>query len=93
MHPHVLGEVALSSLNNRAIVLESMRDIPQAAVATEDEVCRFIGDHALFGLSIGYTDAHLLAAAKLSPGTQLWTGDRRLSAASIRLGFAYALPH
>lgn len=93
MHPHVLGEIALGSLKNRAIVLESMRDLPQAAVATEGEVFRFIGDHALFGLGIGYTDAHLLAAAKLSPGTQLWTRDRRLSAASIRLGFAYALPH
>lgn len=92
MHPHVLGEIALGNLKNRTIVLESMRDLPQAALATEAEVYRFIGDHALFGLGIGYTDPHLLAAAKLSPGTQLWTRDRRLSAAGTRLGLAYALP-
>lgn len=93
MHPHVLGEIALGSLKNRAVVLESMRDLPQAAVATDEEVFRFIEDHALFGLGIGYTDAHLLAATKLSPGTQLWTRDRRLSTVSARLGLAYALPH
>lgn len=93
MHPHVLGEIALGSLKNRATVLESMRDLPQAAVATEDEVFRFIEAHTLFGLGIGYTDAHLLAAVKLTQGTQLWTRDRRLSAASVRLGLAYASPH
>lgn len=38
MHPHVLGEMALGSLKNRATVLESMRDLPQAAVATQNEV-------------------------------------------------------
>ena len=92
MHPHVLGEIALGNLKNRAIVLESMRDLPQADVATEAEVFRFIGEHSLFGLGIGYTDAHLLAAAKLSPSTQLWTRDRRLIAAGARLGLAYALP-
>lgn len=93
MHPHVLGEIALGSLTNRATVLESMRDLPQAAVATEDEVFRFIKTHTLFGLGTGYTDAHLLAAAKLTPGTQLWTRDRRLNTVSVRLGLAYALPH
>ncbi len=93
MHPHVLGEIALGSLKHRAVVLEAMQNLPPAIVATDDEVFRFIDHHALFGLGVGYTDAHLLAATKLSPGTRLWTRDRRLSAASIRLGFAYALPH
>lgn len=93
MHPHVLGEIAVGNLKNRAGVLESMRDLPQASVATEAEVFRFIDAHTLFGLDIGYTDAHLLAATRLAPGTQLWTRDRRLSAASVRLGLAYALPN
>ncbi|MGQ5490912.1 type II toxin-antitoxin system VapC family toxin [Thauera sp. ZXT1-4] len=93
MHPYVLGEIALGSLQNRTVVLEAMRGLPTVTVATDDEVFRFIGTHALFGLGIGYTDAHLLAATKLSPGTRLWTRDRRLSEAAARLGIAYELAH
>ncbi|MBS0510661.1 MAG: type II toxin-antitoxin system VapC family toxin [Proteobacteria bacterium] len=93
MHPHVLGEIALGSLKNRAAVLGAMSDLPQTVVATDDEVLRFIDTHALFGLGIGYTDAHLLAAAMLVPGTRVWTRDRRLNAASLRLALAYGLAH
>jgi predicted nucleic acid-binding protein len=93
MHPHVLGEIALGSLQNRTVVLEAMRNLPTVTVATDDEVFRFIGAHALFGLGIGYTDAHLLAATKLSPGTRLWTRDRRLSDAAAQLRIAYELTH
>ena len=32
----------------------------------------------LWGRGIGFLDAHLLAAARLTPGTRLWTRDRRL---------------
>jgi predicted nucleic acid-binding protein len=93
MHPHVLGEIALGSLKNRAAVLGAMSDLPQTVVATDEEVLGFIATHALFGLGIGFTDAHLLAAAMLVPGTRLWTRDRRLSAASLRLGLAHGLSH
>lgn len=93
MHPHVLGEIALGSLKNRAAVLDAMSDLPQTVVATDEEVLGFIATHALFGLGIGFTDAHLLAAAMLVPGTRLWTRDRRLSAASLRLGLAHVLSH
>ena len=106
MHPHVLGEIALGSLKHRAVVLEAMQNLPPAIVATDDEVFRFIDHHALFGLGVGYTDAHLLAglgvgytdahllaATKLSPGTRLWTRDRRLGSATARLGIAYELAH
>lgn len=45
----------------------------------------FIDAEALFGLGIGYVDAHLLAATRLTPGTRLWGRDRRLAAAAARL--------
>lgn len=93
MHAYVLGELALGNLKNREAVLGSMSDLPQAVVATDDEVLRFIDMHALFGLGIGYIDAHLLAAVTLSPGAKLWTRDRRLSGASARLGLSYAQGH
>ena len=36
--------------------------LPEAATATDEEVQQFIESNALFGLGIGYIDAHLLAA-------------------------------
>ena len=66
MHPYVLGEVGLGNLKNRAAVLGAMSDLPLAVAATDDEVLRFIDARALFGLGIGYIDAHLLAAAMLA---------------------------
>jgi predicted nucleic acid-binding protein len=62
-------------------------------VATELEVMRFIDQKGLFGLGIGYIDAHLLAAAMLTPGSLLWTRDKRLRAASARLGIAANTSH
>jgi len=47
-----------------------------------------IEEHSLFGRGIGYIDAHLLAAMRLTPGARLWTRDKRLSAvaANLQLG-------
>jgi predicted nucleic acid-binding protein len=84
-HPFVTGELALGNLRQRDLVLNTLRDLPQASVATEQEVLRFINRHALFGLGIGYVDAHLLAAVQLTAGAALWTRDRRLHRAADQL--------
>jgi predicted nucleic acid-binding protein len=47
----------------------------------------------VFGQGIGYVDAHLLAAARLSPDTKLWSRDKRLAAAAERLGVAARVMH
>ena len=92
-HRFVTGELALGNLRNRDIVLGALQNLPQACVATDEEVLRFIAQHALFGTGIGYIDAHLLAAVRLSPGTLLWTRDKRLLAASGRLVLCANLTH
>lgn len=92
-HPFVLGELALGKLRNRDTVLGALQDMPQAAVATEPEVLRLIGEKGLFGLGIGYIDAHLLAAVLLTPGSLLWTRDKRLLAASAQLGITANTTH
>ncbi|MEO9132069.1 MAG: type II toxin-antitoxin system VapC family toxin [Sphingomonas sp.] len=86
-HPFVIGELALGSLARRDLVLGALRDLPQAASAKDEEVFAFIEQHSLFGLGIGYVDAHLLAATLLS-GAQLWTRDRRLREVAQRLRIA-----
>ena len=87
-HPFVVGELALGSLKNRDSILGNLKGLPQAATATDGEVQQFIESNALFGLGIGYIDAHLLAAVRLNTGTQLWTRDKRLSAIANRMGVA-----
>jgi predicted nucleic acid-binding protein len=86
--PFVTGELALGSLQQRKAILALMQDLPQATIATEDEVFRFIEQNSLYGLGIGYVDAHLLAAVRLSPGTSLWSLDKRLQGVAEKLSVA-----
>ncbi|MDM8358733.1 type II toxin-antitoxin system VapC family toxin [Pandoraea communis] len=92
-HPYVIGELALGSLKNRDVVISTLRDLPRVAVATDDEVLHFIGEQTLFGLGIGYVDAHLLAATRLTPGAAIWTRDKRLAATAERLSLAAKILH
>lgn len=93
-HPWVTGEIALGNLNRRAEVIGLLHGLPQATVATSDEVLRLIEQEGLYGAGIGYVDAQLLAAARLTPDTALWTRDKRLSAVATRLGLDFApIPH
>ena len=87
-HCFVTGEVALGNLRERALVLGALRELPQAAVASDDEVLHFIDRQALFGLGIGYVDAHLLAAVQLTAGAKLWTRDKRLQTVAAQLGLS-----
>jgi len=85
-HPFVIGELALGNLRQRDVILNALQSLPRASVAADDEVLRFIGQQALSGLGIGYIDAHLLAATRLTAGAFLWTRDKRLDAAARMLG-------
>jgi predicted nucleic acid-binding protein len=88
VHPFVIGELALGNVRQRANLLAELQNLPQAPVASDQEVLRFIELHELFGLGIGYVDAHLLAAVRLSAGSSLWTRDKRLLAIAVHLGMA-----
>jgi len=90
-HPFVIGELALGSLRQRESILAALQDLPQAMVASETEVLRFIDQEGLYGRGIGYVDAHLLASGRLTSGASLWTRDKRLLAVAGQLGLAAAL--
>ena len=92
-HPHVIGELALGQLRQRQTILNDLADLPSANVAAEDEVFRFIDENKLYGSGIGYIDAHLLAAVRLTPGTSIWTKDRRLLSVAKKLSLAARLSH
>lgn len=88
-HPFVIGELALGNPRQRDVVLDALADLPPAQVATDAEALRFIARHGLAGNGVGYIDVHLLAAARLTPGANLWTGDRRLHGLAAKLGLAF----
>ncbi len=92
-HPYIMGEIALGSLQQREFVLRALRRLPQATVASDQEVLCLIDRQPLFGRGIGYVDAHLLAAARLTADTRLWTRDKRLQTVAAELGLAAMLPH
>ena len=87
-HAFVIGELALGDLRQRDLILDALNDLPRVVTATEQEVLHFIGKHKLHGSGIGYIDAHLLAAVRLTPGSVLWTRDKRLLESANRLGLA-----
>jgi hypothetical protein len=91
-HPFVIGELALGNLPRRDQPLRALQDLPQASVATDREVLHFVDRHRLFGLGVGYVDAHLLASVSLTAGAGLWTRDRQLGRAADRLGLAIRSP-
>src|SRR5438876_1717193 len=76
-HPWIVGELALDHLSKRHEVLRLLGGLPQATVATEEEIMTLIDRHRLYGLGlgIGYVDAQLLAATQLTADAALWTGD------------------
>ena len=85
IHPWVIGELACGNLHNRTQVLELLQGLPAATVASDAEVLLLIERDRLMGRGIGYVDAHLLAAARLSH-CLLWTQDRRLAAVAQEQG-------
>ncbi len=87
-HPWVVGELSLGCLAQRHEVIGLLGGLPQATVATDEEVMTLINRHQLYGLGIGYVDVQLLAATQLTPDAALWTADRRLVAAASRVGCA-----
>ena len=90
VHPFVIGEIALGSMKRYDAVIEAMTILRAAPVAADEDVRFMINQHAIMGTGIGYVDAHILASAKLVPGSSIWTRNKRLNAVAQRLGVAWA---
>ena len=88
-HPFILGELACGTLAQREVFLSLLGNLPQSRLASHYKVMQFIQAQQLIGLGIGYVECHLLASAKLSGGTSLWTRDKRLKTAAITLELAF----
>jgi predicted nucleic acid-binding protein len=88
-HPFVVGEVAMGSLRHRHSLLQMMDELPCAWVGSDGEVRRFVEKHSLFASGVGYIDAHLLVAVRLTPDGLLWTRDKRLHKVAADMSIAF----
>lgn len=89
-HPMIVTELACGTPPApRARTLTDIATLPQARQANLDEVRELIEREQLFGLGCGLVDLALLTSALLTPGSQLWTQDRRLEQLAERFGIAY----
>jgi predicted nucleic acid-binding protein len=75
IHPFIIAELALGSLQERAKTLALLDLLPQVRVAQLSEVRLMIEARRLYNLSTGLTDAHLIAAVFINPSMLLWTRD------------------
>jgi predicted nucleic acid-binding protein len=91
-HPMVIGELTLGSLSQRRAVLDNLSELPTLTVATHYEVMYLVDQRRLFGQGLSLVDAHLLTSVLLSPGAELWTRDKKLTAAATQVGVAFADP-
>jgi predicted nucleic acid-binding protein len=86
-HPMVILEIAcgtppaprIQTLNNLGL----LQTCNQASLS---EVLEFIEHEKLYGLGCGLVDVALLASTLITPGTELWTLDKRLADLARRFG-------
>ena len=81
MHTAVRGELACGCLAERSQTLRYLGALPRAKTATDAEILQLIEDRKLWGLGVGWINAHLIASSLLSRCV-LWTLDRRLKQAA-----------
>ena len=60
--------------------------VTQSPTLDHVELLTLVTAHGLWGKGLSPVDAHLLGSVLLSPGTGLWTRDKRLKASARSLG-------
>jgi len=90
-HQMVLAELACGTPPApRSKTLGDIGLLRQAHPVSMAELMAFIERQRLYGLGCGLVDLALLASTLVTPGTELWTRDKRLAASAQRLGVMYS---
>ena len=92
IHPWIVAELALGSLQDRTTTLRMLDNLPHVRMAQISELRLMVETRPLYGVGIGLIDAHLVASVLLSQPTLLWTKDRRLRQVAVGLGIHAKLP-
>ena len=92
VHPLIIGELACGTPPDRVRTLSDLGGLQQTRQASLREVLAFIEQEHLFGFGCGIVDLLLLASTLITPGVELWTLDKRLSALAERFGVLHRPP-
>jgi len=92
-HPGVIEEISLGNLSRREKVIGFFEDLHRIIPVSHEEYLLTVRARTLWGRGLGAIDVHLLAAVLVTPGTKLWTRDRKLKECAQELGVAYTLQH
>jgi len=88
-HPLIVTELACGTPPApRSRTLADVATLSSVHQATQDEIRGFIEREQLYGLGCGVVDLALLASTLLTPGSRLWSLDRRLAQLAQRFGVA-----
>lgn len=89
-HPMVVTELACGTPPApRMRTLTDIALLPQTRQATLNEVRELVEREKLFGLGCGLVDLALLTSILLTPGSSLWTRDKRLAQLAARFAVSY----
>lgn len=88
-HPFITGELAVGHLPDWTGTIDALTQLIQAKVASEAEFLTLISTERLAATGLGFVDVHLLASCRITPGTRLWTRDKRLHASAVSLDVAW----
>ncbi|HQV21678.1 MAG: PIN domain-containing protein [Moraxellaceae bacterium] len=89
-HPMVILELTCGTPPQpRLKTLQDIALLNTAISATFEELAQWIESQQLYGLGCGLVDLSLLASARLTANTQLWTLDKRLHQLAVRFNVAY----
>ncbi len=89
-HPMVILEIACGTPPAPRIqTLSNIGLLQPCNQASLSEVMEFIEHEKLYGLGCGLVDMSLLASTLITPGTELWTLDKRLADLARRFCVAH----
>jgi predicted nucleic acid-binding protein len=91
IHPFIIAELALGSLQERTKTLALLDLLPQVRIAQLNEVRLTIEARSLYSRGIGLIDAHLIASVFINPPILLWTRDKQLRKVAEGLGIHASL--
>ena len=90
-HPMIVTELACGTPPApRSRTLSDIGMLPQTRQATLGEVRELIERERLYGLGCGLVDLALLASTLLTPGSRLWSQDKRLAQLAQQFGVDFA---
>lgn len=89
-HPFIRGELAVGHLRDWLEAVGALQALPQAKTASEGEFLTLIVNEQLAATGLGFVDVHLLASCRATPGTKLWSRDKRLAKYADRMGLVWA---